>query len=121
MATVLIVDDSPAFRRLEGEFLTARGLDLLYAEDGAQAIRVAVAKRPDLIILDIEMPKVSGIQVLTFLKNEKKTKKIPIVIVSSKGRGRDVDRLTQAGAAAVLSKPLRAPDLWRAISSLLPA
>jgi CheY-like chemotaxis protein len=111
---VLIADDSKAFRTLEGDYLTKRGLELLYAEDGMQAAKIALEEAPDVILLDIQMPIMDGVQVLTLLKSQPKTKDIPVIVITTIGRD-NVRLLRRGGAAAVLSKPIRATELWNAI------
>ncbi|HSI03044.1 MAG: PleD family two-component system response regulator [Myxococcota bacterium] len=112
--TVLIADDSPAFRQLEGEYLTKRGLALLYAEDGLQAAKIALEARPDLILLDIQMPVMDGVQALALLKSQPTTKDIPVIVITTLGHP-NVTILKRAGAADVLCKPVRATELWNAI------
>ncbi len=112
--TVLIADDSPAFRKLEGDYLAKRGLALLYAEDGLQAAKIALESQPDVILLDIQMPVMDGVQVLALLKSQPTTKNIPVVVITTLGQD-NVGILKRAGAAEVLSKPVRATEIWNAI------
>lgn len=116
---ILVADDSPAFRKLEGEYLAKRGFELLYAENGAEAMRLALEHLPDLILLDVQMPVMDGVQVLAFLKKEPRTKDIPVVVVTTLGRDKNADVLRQAGAAGVLCKPIRAAELWSTVEPYL--
>lgn len=117
--TVLIADDSRAFRELEGGYLSRLGFHTLFAEDGAEALRVAQQERPDLILLDIQMPVMDGVQVLSVLKQDNRTSHIPIIVVTTINEPDNVQRLLEAGALRVLSKPIRGTDLKQTIEPLL--
>lgn len=79
---VLIVDDEPDVLKLLGERLSKAGYDVIKASSGKEAIDAAVRKSPDLIILDIAMPEMDGSEVASFLRNEPKTKDIPILFLT---------------------------------------
>ena len=79
---ILVVDDEPAIREIAGELLTNAGFEVLTAQDGEQAINLIKEKRPDLIVLDIKMPGMSGFQVVREIKKDPRLKDIPILIMS---------------------------------------
>ena len=112
--TVLIADDSAVFRKMEGEYLQKRGLALLYAEDGLQAAKMALESQPDVILLDIQMPMMDGVQVLALLKSQPTTKNIPVIVITTLGH-ENIAILKRSGAAEVLRKPVRATEIWNAI------
>jgi CheY-like chemotaxis protein len=116
---ILIADDSPTFRELEGEFLARHGFELIYASDGAQAVKLAHQHRPDLILLDMQMPVMDGVQALATLKRTEATKDIPIVAVTTLSRDEDRRILKAGGIAAVLSKPIQGVKLLEIVRSLL--
>ena len=116
---ILIADDSAVFRQLEARLLEARGYEVLHAGDGIETLRRAVEDKPDLILLDIQMPVMDGVQVLATLKKQDETRDIPVIVVTTIGREKDRDILLRGGANAFISKPIDGPDLLRQIEELL--
>jgi len=116
---ILIADDSRTFRHVEEELLKRKGHKLLQAENGAQAVQLAVRELPDLILLDLQMPVMDGAKALTLLKSNEKTRQIPVVMVTTLGAEAQRDQLLAAGAANVLVKPINGPDLLGAIREIL--
>jgi len=117
--TILIADDSDVFRSFEAKLLENRGFRVLHATDGAEAIKIAIAERPDLMLLDIQMPIVDGVQVLSTLKKNPETKDIKIIVVTTIGRQPDRELLLQGGAQDVIPKPVDGADLIRRVYSAL--
>jgi CheY-like chemotaxis protein len=109
--TILLVDDAEVFRRLEEGLLRTYGYRFLHAADGAQAIKLATSELPDLVLLDVQMPVMDGVQVLRHLKSQASTAEIPIVIITTIGRDEDRELFLRAGANAALSKPINARTL----------
>ena len=116
---VLIADDSNVFRDLEAKILEMRGYTVVHAPNGAEALKHAIADKPDIILLDIQMPVMDGVQVLTALKHNPSTKGIPVIMISTIGREKDRDLLLRGGADAFLSKPINSRDLLRHIRQLI--
>ncbi len=116
---ILIADDSQAFRDLEGSYLQRQGFELIYAENGAKAIRLARQEQPDLILLDIQMPLMDGVQALAILKGDDATKDIPIVVITTISRDEDKEILRTGGADAVISKPVQGPRILETVERLL--
>lgn len=110
---LLIVDDMKSFLDLEKAFLRRADCQLLTATTGLEAIRVAQAEQPDIIILDIEMPELNGIEATRILKANAQTSAIPIVIFSSTTRKQEA---LAAGAQEFVSKPV---DEERFIETIL--
>lgn len=100
---LLIVDDMKTFLDLEKAFLRRADCQTLTAATGLEAIKVAQAERPDLIVLDIEMPELNGVEATRILKASRETASIPIVIFSSTSRR---DEALAAGAQEFVSKPV---------------
>ncbi|MCP4500416.1 MAG: response regulator [Deltaproteobacteria bacterium] len=119
MKTILIADDAPVFRQLEEGLLRPLGYTIIHASNGAQAIKLAVDKLPDLILLDVQMPVMDGAQALQFLKNDERTGHIPIVMVTMLGRDTERSLLQQAGANAFLTKPINPTHFSTTIRQLL--
>ncbi len=116
---ILIADDSTVFRELEAKTLSARGYEVIHAANGAEALRLTVAERPDLILLDVQMPVMDGVQVLAALKKNEATAKIPVIVVTTIGREKDRDILLRGGADGFLSKPIDGRLLVERIRALL--
>jgi CheY-like chemotaxis protein len=116
---ILIADDSTVFRTLEAAFLMQRGYQVFHAADGAEAVRLAFAQKPDLILLDVQMPIMDGVSVLATLKNSPDTKHIPIIIITTIGRDSDRDILMRGGADEFVSKPIDGRDLVAKVHRLI--
>ena len=108
---VLICDDDPVILRLIQVNLELEGYEVLLAHDGERAIEVAQAVRPDLIILDIMMPRLDGYQTCERLKADDSTKAIPVVFLSAKAQHSDVEKGKAYGVAEYLTKPFDQNDL----------
>ena len=117
--TILIADDAAVFRRLEEGLLRIYGYRFLHAADGAETLRIATTEPVDLVLLDVQMPVMDGVQVLRHLKQRDATRDIPIVIVTTIGREEDKDLLMRGGATACLSKPINGRDLVKLVRELL--
>lgn len=119
MATVLVADDSRVQVQLIATWLREAGYTVVLAMDCMQAWSVAVTTPPDAMVLDLNMPAGSGIEVLRKLKSSFKTSQIPVLIVS--GNSTNFEPLLKSmGAAAYLQKPLRFEDFSSAMTKLLP-
>jgi PAS domain S-box-containing protein len=114
--TILVVDDEPNIRDLLHQELADAGYRVLQASDGVAAVEVARQQAPDLIVLDVMMPGLSGFDVTSVLKSDERTQHIPIVILSII---EDREKGFRLGADAYLTKPIDAEELLGAIASLL--
>jgi len=102
---VLLVDDEPSIIKMVGKRLEIEGFEVVTAMDGEEALAKARAERPDLIVLDLMLPKVSGFDICAELKQRQQSSEIPIItIFSGKGSAEDEERCKQLGAAAYVSK-----------------
>ena len=100
---ILIVEDSKPLQRENESALHRAGYEVICAEDGATALQLAQEKKPDLILLDMILPKMSGPEVLRHLKSEPATAEIPVVVLSSLS-GKNREKLMEAGAEDYLEK-----------------
>jgi DNA-binding response OmpR family regulator len=116
---VLLADDDPGLRRLIGTTLGTEDFDLLHATDGEEALEIAREKHPELVLLDVNMPKLDGFEVCRNLKNEPATAGIKIVMLTA--RGADVDRARgrEAGADDYFIKPFSPVQLLNKVYALL--
>lgn len=105
MAKILLVDDDPLLVRMYQKKLENDGYAVATADDGDVALTQINAFKPDLILLDIMMPKVNGLQVLSKLKENKETSNIPVILLTNvSGSDEDIDRGLELGAVAYLVK-----------------
>jgi len=116
---ILIADDSKSFQQLERALLSGRGYEFIEASDGSQAVKLALANAPDLILLDVQMPVMDGVQTLAFLRKDPRTTKTPIIMVTTLGRDEDKKLLQTGGATAVLHKPIKGIELNKLVRDLL--
>lgn len=117
---ILIVDDEPHVRRLVRTVLS-KDFTVLEAEDGKQAIEIAATQKPDLILMDIMMPRMDGYTSCSAIKNDPTTKSIPVLMVTALGFELNVKLGQQMGADGYMTKPFTAQDLFDKIAEFLPA
>jgi CheY-like chemotaxis protein len=101
---VLVAEDDRVLRTAAVTTLRRAGFDVLAADDGERAVALARAERPDLILLDVVMPRVDGFEALRRLKSDAATRDIPVLVLSNLGSARDVESAHAAGAAGFLMK-----------------
>ncbi|MEA2433781.1 MAG: hypothetical protein QOG54_1238 [Actinomycetota bacterium] len=116
---ILICDDDPAILRVLEVNLEVEGYDVLLAHHGEEAFDVAFAEKPDLIILDIMMPRLDGYQTCEKLKATEETKDIPVVFLSAKAQQSDIDKGREYGVADYLTKPFDPTDLLDVVERLV--
>ena len=109
--TILVVDDNEDVARITASFLTAKGYVAVTASDGARALKLVAEHPPDCVLLDIMMPRMSGLQVLSRLKQDLATSSIPVILVTAKGRDEDVLSGYKEGADYYITKPFSAQQL----------
>jgi len=118
-STVLIVDDNPQNVELLAAFLESLPVRLVTASDGIEALRKVAEENPDLILLDIMMPHMSGFQVCQRLKSDPKTRDIQILMVTALNELGDIERATECGTDDFVSKPVNKFELHTRVKSLL--
>ena len=101
---ILLVEDDRFLRKAAETTLKQQGYTVITAADGEEALRVARSAPPDLILLDVIMPKLNGFQVLDALKKDPTTAHVPVIILSNLGQDRDVQQAMEAGATAYFIK-----------------
>ena len=116
---ILICDDDPVILRLLQVNLELEGYDVLLAHHGEHAIEVANEQHPDLVILDIMMPRLDGYQTCERLKAGEQTKEIPIVFLSAKAQQADIEKGKEFGVAEYLTKPFDPNDLIDVVQRLV--
>jgi DNA-binding response OmpR family regulator len=117
---ILLAEDDRFLRRAAEARLRQQGFEVLTATDGEEALRVARAERPDLVLLDVVMPRLQGFDVLKALKRDAVTARIPVIVLSNLGQERDVEQAIALGAEAYLVKAhLSLQDLVQKIGATL--
>jgi two-component system alkaline phosphatase synthesis response regulator PhoP len=111
MPCVLVVDDDQDIRELIACKLREERYDVRSASDGETALASMLLVVPDLVILDIAMPKRSGLEVLKMLRARRETAAVPVILVTGKASDRDVDEGFRVGADHYMIKPFRVADL----------
>ena len=104
--TVLIVEDNELNMKLFHDLLDAHGYNILQTKDGMEALDIAREHHPDLILMDIQLPEVSGLEVTKWLKDDAELKAIPVVAVTAFAMKGDEERIREGGCEAYLSKPI---------------
>ncbi|WP_300577510.1 response regulator [Phenylobacterium sp.] len=116
-ATVLVVDDSPVIRLLLGDVLSAAGYDVRLAEDGAQALEMMKRRRPDLVLTDLNMPRMDGFSLVAAIKGDPNLADLPIVVITSEETEAKRARGRAQGVDGWIVKPFEPAELlevlWR--------
>ena len=102
--TILFIEDAMALQKTFGDILRKGGYDMIPALDGEEGLKLAKTKKPDLIILDLILPKVDGFEVLRKLKEDAKTNKIPIIILTNLEGIEDINKALELGVTTYLVK-----------------
>jgi DNA-binding response OmpR family regulator len=116
---ILLAEDDPVTCRFLASLLREKGYDVLLAEDGEDAYRLAVDRRPDLIVTDLVMPYRDGIEFLSALRRDLALADIPIVVLSMKDKEEDIVRGLEIGADDYVVKPFNARELLTRIRKQL--
>ena len=104
--TVLIVEDNELNMKLFHDLLEAHGYHILQTRDGMEALQIARDQKPDLILMDIQLPEVSGLQVTKWIKQDNMLKHIPVVAVTAFAMKGDEEKIREGGCEAYLAKPI---------------
>lgn len=104
--TILIVEDNELNMKLFNDLLEAKGYNILQTRNGREALDIARAEKPDLILMDIQLPEVSGLDVTKWIKEDPATAAIPVIAVTAFAMKGDEERIRQGGCEAYISKPI---------------
>jgi len=118
--TILYIEDNEVNRRLVQDLLRLTSYKLLEAIDGESGMALARKERPDVILMDVQLPKISGIEATRTLRGEPATAKTPIIAITSFALAGDEQKALEAGATAYMAKPYSPRDLLELIRRLLP-
>jgi two-component system, cell cycle response regulator DivK len=104
--TVLVVEDNELNMKLFHDLLEANGYNIVQTRNGLEAIDLARAHHPDLILMDIQLPEVSGLEVTRWLKDDEDLRSIPVVAITAFAMKGDEERIREGGCEAYISKPI---------------
>ena len=118
---ILVVEDNPVSLTLLKQLLKAHGYEVLGTPEGLQALDLAREEQPDLILMDIRLPDINGLEVTRLLKQDDRTKAIPIIAVTAFATPGDETRALESGCAAYITKPVNVDELLRTVELFLPS
>ena len=117
---VLIVEDNDLNMKLFNDLLEAHGYYTLQTKDGVEALRMARLHRPDLILMDIQLPEVSGLEVTKWLKEDDDLRAIPVIAVTAFAMKGDEEKIRDGGCEAYIAKPISVASFMRTVERFLP-
>lgn len=117
---VVVVEDEPDTAEMFAEMVRLIGFQVVKSLGGIRAIDLIAEKKPSVVLLDLMMPDLSGLEVLRYMRRDPRLAHIPVIIVSAKGLPSDIKSGLEAGAAFYLTKPVAFSDLKRAIENAAP-
>jgi len=117
--TVLIVEDNELNMKLFHDLLEAHGYDTLQTRDGVEALKIAREHTPDLILMDIQLPEVSGLEVAKWIKEDDRLRSIPIVAVTAFAMKGDEEKIRQGGCEAYIAKPISVAKFLETVERFL--
>ncbi len=118
-ATVLIVEDNELNMKLFHDLLEAQGYNILQTRDGMEALRMARQHKPDLILMDIQLPEVSGLEVTKWIKEDDDLKSIPIIAVTAFAMKGDEEKIREGGCEAYIAKPISVSNFLATVEKFL--
>ena len=116
---VLIVEDNDLNMKLFNDLLEAHGYDTLQTKDGVEALRMARQHRPDLILMDIQLPEVSGLEVTKWLKEDDDLRAIPVIAVTAFAMKGDEEKIREGGCEAYIAKPISVATFLQTVQRFL--
>jgi two-component system, cell cycle response regulator DivK len=116
---VLIVEDNDLNMKLFNDLLVAHGYGTLQTKDGIEALALARQHRPDLILMDIQLPEVSGLQVTRWIKQDEELRTIPIIAVTAFAMKGDEEKMRDGGCEAYIAKPISVTSFLRTVERFL--
>ena len=117
--TVLIVEDNDLNMKLFNDLLQAHGYDTLQTMDGRDAVQIARENKPDLILMDIQLPEISGLEVTKMLKADEDLKHIPVIAVTAFAMKGDEEKIREGGCDGYLAKPISVPVFLETVAKFL--
>ncbi|MEQ9487380.1 MAG: response regulator [Alphaproteobacteria bacterium] len=116
---VMIVEDNELNMKLFHDLLESRGYDIIETRDGMEALKMARTERPDLILMDIQLPEVSGLEVTKWIKEDDDLKQIPIIAVTAFAMKGDEEKIREGGCEAYIAKPISVSSFLATVEKFL--
>ena len=116
---ILVIEDNEKNRKLVRDVLTFKGYTIIEAETGEDGVRLAKERQPRLVLMDIQLPGINGIEALRQLRADDTTRSIPVVAVTASAMDRDRQTIMAAGFDAYQSKPLNVKEFMAAVEAIL--
>jgi two-component system cell cycle response regulator DivK len=117
--TILIVEDNDLNMKLFHDLLEAHGYNTLQTKDGIEALKLARQHRPDLILMDIQLPEISGLEVTKWIKEDDDLRAIPIIAVTAFAMKGDEEKMREGGCEAYLAKPISVAHFIKTLKHFL--
>ncbi|HWA45017.1 MAG TPA: response regulator [Hypericibacter adhaerens] len=117
--TVLIVEDNELNMKLFHDLMEAHGYNILQTRDGMEALKLARQHRPDLILMDIQLPEVSGLEVTKWIKEDDDLRAIPVIAVTAFAMKGDEEKILQGGCEAYIAKPISVAQFLSTVERFL--
>ncbi len=117
--TVLVVEDNDLNMKLFHDLLEAHGYNILQTKDGMEALQLARKHHPDLILMDIQLPEVSGLEVTKWLKEDEKLKSIPVIAVTAFAMKGDEEKIREGGCEAYIAKPISVTNFLQTVERFI--
>ncbi len=115
----MIVEDNELNMKLFHDLLESRGYDIIETRDGMEALKMARSERPDLILMDIQLPEVSGLEVTKWIKEDDDLKAIPIIAVTAFAMKGDEEKIREGGCEAYIAKPISVTNFLETVAQFL--
>ena len=119
MKTVLIVEDNDLNMKLFHDLLEAHGYNTIQTKDGMEALSLAREHSPDLILMDIQLPEVSGLEVTKWIKEDEALKLIPVIAVTAFAMKGDEEKIREGGCEAYIAKPISVENFLNMVKEFL--
>jgi two-component system cell cycle response regulator DivK len=116
---VLIIEDNPMNMKLFSVIIAAQGYHVLHATDGSQGLDLAHKQHPDLIVVDVKLPDISGLDLTRSLKADKDTRDIPIIVTTAHGLSGDAEEIQASGCDGFMAKPIAIAEFVKLIELLV--
>ncbi|MGH6618614.1 MAG: response regulator [Alphaproteobacteria bacterium] len=117
--SILVVEDNELNMKLFHDLLEAQGYNVLQSRDGMEALKVARTHKPDLILMDIQLPEVSGLEVTKWLKEDEDLRSIPVIAVTAFAMKGDEEKIREGGCEAYISKPISVVNFLETVEKFL--
>jgi two-component system cell cycle response regulator DivK len=117
--TILIVEDNELNMKLFNDLLQAHGYDTLQTNDGREAVALTEKHYPDLILMDIQLPKISGLEITRQIKERDELKSIPVIAVTAFAMKGDEEKIMEGGCDGYIAKPISVPIFLETVAGFL--